>query len=160
VNVRGNELTLRAAKKGEFKKKGKYHETWERECCESVALPAGIKTEKVEALAGLGGTQLDLGVGQLLLQLLDLFGGGGLGPRRPTRRPWLQSRQGPLHGFLAQLMEALRADPQDGAGLQQTQLAAHGLQDHLQPPLGQGAAWQLVHVTGSCRSSSTHGVPP
>jgi HSP20 family protein len=42
-------LTLRAAKKSEFKKKGKYHETWERECYESVTLPAGIKTDKVEA---------------------------------------------------------------------------------------------------------------
>jgi HSP20 family protein len=49
VNVRGNELILRAAKKGETKKKGKYHETWERECYQSVTLPAGIKTERVEA---------------------------------------------------------------------------------------------------------------
>jgi HSP20 family protein len=49
VEVRGNELILRAAKKAETKEEGKYHEVVERKCYESVTLPSGIDPDKVEA---------------------------------------------------------------------------------------------------------------
>jgi HSP20 family protein len=49
VQVRGKELILHAAKKAETKEKGKFHEVSEHECYESVTLPPGINTDKVEA---------------------------------------------------------------------------------------------------------------
>jgi HSP20 family protein len=49
VEVRGNELILRAAKKSETKKEGKYNELLERKCYESVTLPPGTIPEKIEA---------------------------------------------------------------------------------------------------------------
>ena len=49
VLVRGNELVLHAAKKAETKEEGKYHVVRERKCYESVTLPPGVNTEKVEA---------------------------------------------------------------------------------------------------------------
>jgi HSP20 family protein len=49
VEVRGNELILRAAKKADTKEEGKYHEVVERKCYESVTLPPGVNTEKVDA---------------------------------------------------------------------------------------------------------------
>jgi len=49
VQVRGNELILHAAKKAETNEEGKYHEVRERKCYESVTLPPGVNTEKVEA---------------------------------------------------------------------------------------------------------------
>jgi HSP20 family protein len=49
VEVRGKDLILHAAKKAETKEEGKYHEVTERTCYESMTLPPGIDTEKVEA---------------------------------------------------------------------------------------------------------------
>jgi HSP20 family protein len=49
VEVRGNELILHAEKKVETTKEGKYHKTQEHNYYESVTLPPGIKTDKVEA---------------------------------------------------------------------------------------------------------------
>jgi HSP20 family protein len=49
VQVRDNELILHAGKKIESKEEGKYHEVREQKCHQSVTLPAGINTEKVEA---------------------------------------------------------------------------------------------------------------
>jgi HSP20 family protein len=49
VQVRDHELILDAAKKSKTKKEGKYHEVHEQKYHESVTLPRGIDTEKVEA---------------------------------------------------------------------------------------------------------------
>lgn len=50
LRVEDNHLTLRASKKVETKdEKGKVQEAREQECYESVALPAGIDKEKVNA---------------------------------------------------------------------------------------------------------------
>jgi HSP20 family protein len=49
VEIRGNELILRAAKKTEAKEEGKFTELFERKCYESVTLPPGVVVEKIEA---------------------------------------------------------------------------------------------------------------
>jgi HSP20 family protein len=47
VEVRGNELIVRAAKK--VKEEGKPREILERKCYESVTLPPGVNLDKIEA---------------------------------------------------------------------------------------------------------------
>lgn len=50
IQVSEDRIVLRAAKKTEKKEKeGKYQETREQECYESMTLPAGIDKDKVEA---------------------------------------------------------------------------------------------------------------
>jgi HSP20 family protein len=49
VEVRGKELILHAAKKAETREEGECHAVQADACYESMALPAGIDAEKVEA---------------------------------------------------------------------------------------------------------------
>ena len=70
--------------------------------------------------ARLGGTQFDPGVGQLLLQLLDLLRRRRGAVGWPPFGPRLEGIRGAAQGLFTQLVEALRADAQNDAGLFQT----------------------------------------
>ena len=70
--------------------------------------------------ARLGGTQFDPGVGQLLLQLLNLLRRRRWPSWRPSLGPRLERYSGAAQGLFTQLVEALRADAQNDAGLFQT----------------------------------------